>query len=114
MNGGTTWTAVTATASWTRVSVPTVTMANPVVGFRIVTSGDSIAVDMVQNENSGVCHLADPDHHGVSGTAGRCGGDQYRRGADRRRGSSQPQGTLFAEGVPYNASLPTPIVSADR
>jgi hypothetical protein len=51
MNGGSTWTAVTVTASWTRVSIPTATLANPNVGFRIVTSGDKIAVDFVQNEN---------------------------------------------------------------
>ena len=50
-DNGATWTAVTVTAGWTRVSIPTQTLANPVVGFRIVTSGDSIAVDFVQNEN---------------------------------------------------------------
>jgi hypothetical protein len=51
MNNGTTWTTVTTTDGWTRVSIPSATLANPVVGFRIVTSGDSIAVDYVQNEN---------------------------------------------------------------
>jgi hypothetical protein len=51
MDNGTTWTTVTVTADWTRVSIPTQTLANPTVGFRIVTSGDSIAVDLVQNEN---------------------------------------------------------------
>ena len=51
MDGGTTWTTVTVTESWTRVSISTQTLANPVVGFRIVTSGDKIAVDAVQNEN---------------------------------------------------------------
>lgn len=51
MDNGTTWTAVTVTASWTRVEIPTQTLANPTVGFRIVTSGDAIAIDMVQNEN---------------------------------------------------------------
>jgi hypothetical protein len=50
-DNGSTWTAVTVTAGWTRVSIPTQTLANPTVGFRIVTSGDSIAVDFVQNEN---------------------------------------------------------------
>jgi hypothetical protein len=33
------------------LSIPTQTLANPTVGFRIVTSGDQIAVDFVQNEN---------------------------------------------------------------
>lgn len=48
-NGGT-WTAVTVTAGWTRVSVPSATLTDPNVGFRIVTSGDAIDVDYVQHE----------------------------------------------------------------
>jgi hypothetical protein len=51
-DNGSTWTPVTVTASWTRVLIPTQTLANPTVGFRIVTSGDAIAVDFVQNENA--------------------------------------------------------------
>lgn len=51
MDNGATWTTVTTTTSWTRVVIPVQTLANPTVGFRIVTSGDSIAVDFVQNEN---------------------------------------------------------------
>lgn len=51
MDNGTTWTPITVTADWTRVSIPTQTLANPTVGFRIVTSGDAIAVDFVANEN---------------------------------------------------------------
>lgn len=50
MDGGTTWTTVTVTAAWTRVSIASQTLANPNVGFRLVTSGDAIAVDVVQNE----------------------------------------------------------------
>lgn len=49
-DGGTTWTNITVTATWTRVSIPAQTVTNPSVGFRIATSGDSIAVDLVQNE----------------------------------------------------------------
>jgi hypothetical protein len=49
-DGGATWTAVTLTSAWTRVTIPTQTLANPSVGFRLVTSGDAIAVDLVQNE----------------------------------------------------------------
>jgi len=45
-----TWTPVTVTSAWTRVTIPTQTLINPIFGFRIVTSGDSIAVDYVQNE----------------------------------------------------------------
>lgn len=51
MDNGATWTAITLTASWTRVTIPTQTLANPTVGFRIITNGDAIAVDYVQNEN---------------------------------------------------------------
>jgi len=50
MDGGTTWTPITVTSEWLPVEIPGQTLANPVVGFRIATSGDAIAVDMVQNE----------------------------------------------------------------
>ena len=50
MDNGSTWTVVTVTAAWTKVTIPPQTLANPTVGFRIVTSGDAIAVDYVQNE----------------------------------------------------------------
>ncbi|NOT08944.1 MAG: hypothetical protein HOP28_12165 [Gemmatimonadales bacterium] len=54
MDNGATWTALAGlmTAGFVRVGIPTQTLANPTVGFRIVTSGDSIAVDFVQNEGS--------------------------------------------------------------
>jgi hypothetical protein len=51
MDNGTTWTAITVTSDWTPLEIPSQTLANPTVGFRIVTSGDAIAVDCVQNEN---------------------------------------------------------------
>jgi hypothetical protein len=51
MDGGTTWTDVTpADAYWNRMSIPSQTLANPNVGFRIATAGDSFAIDLVQNE----------------------------------------------------------------
>lgn len=50
MDNGGTWTAVTVTSSWTRVAVPSATLTNPIIGFRIVTNGDKIAVDVVQEE----------------------------------------------------------------
>jgi hypothetical protein len=49
-DNGVTWTAIPVTGSWTRVTIPDQTLTNPVVGFRIATSGDSIAVWCVQNE----------------------------------------------------------------
>lgn len=51
LDGGTTWTAITVTSAYTRVTIPTQTLANPSVGFQVMTSTDSIAVDFVQNEN---------------------------------------------------------------
>jgi hypothetical protein len=51
-NGGTTWTAVTVAAGWTRVSLPSATVLNPTVGLRIVTSGDAVDVAFFQTESS--------------------------------------------------------------
>jgi len=48
-DNGATWTAITVTSSWTRVPIPIATVVNPILGFRIVTSGDAIAVDFVQH-----------------------------------------------------------------
>ena len=47
---GATFTALTLTTSWQRFEIATQTLANPVVGFRIATNTDSIAVFCVQNE----------------------------------------------------------------
>jgi hypothetical protein len=49
-NGGTTWTPVTLTFAWKRFVVPVGTVANPVIGIRLGTSGDVIAVDVAQTE----------------------------------------------------------------
>jgi len=49
-NNGATWTAITLTAAWQRFIIPVATITNPVIGVRIVTSGDVIAVDAAQCE----------------------------------------------------------------
>lgn len=49
-DGGSTWNVITVTSAWTRVGFTQAAVTNPNVGFRIVTSGDAIAVDFVQNE----------------------------------------------------------------
>lgn len=49
-NGGTLWTTVTVTSGWTKVSIPSATVTNPSVGFRVVSSGDAIDVAYVQCE----------------------------------------------------------------
>jgi hypothetical protein len=50
-DNGVTWTAVSPVVNaWTRVRIPQQTLANPIAGFRIVTSGDAVAIDIAQNE----------------------------------------------------------------
>lgn len=52
-DGGLTWTNITGSinsSTYSRVQIPSQSFLNPNVGFRIVTNGDKIAVDMVQNE----------------------------------------------------------------
>lgn len=51
MDNGSTWTPITVVSEWSRVTIPSQTVSNPTVGFRIVTSGDSISIWGVQNEN---------------------------------------------------------------
>lgn len=48
-DNGSTWTAVTLTASWRRFHV-TQTIANSSVGIRVVTNGDAIGVQFAQDE----------------------------------------------------------------
>jgi hypothetical protein len=51
-DNGSTWTPVTVPAAWdeTPLVIPAATLANPVFGFQIVTSGDAIDIDWVQHE----------------------------------------------------------------
>lgn len=46
-----TFTPIALTAAYTRFFIPIQTLANPVIGFKLATSGDKIAVDYVDNEN---------------------------------------------------------------
>jgi hypothetical protein len=89
-NGGTTWTAVTITSSYTRVACAPQTVTNGAVGFRIVTSGDVIVVDFCQGEVGPVATSAIPttiqaitrgaetiSKTGVSGLIGQTEGTMY-------------------------------------
>lgn len=52
-DNGTSWTNITSLingSTFIRVKIENTSVLNPVVGFRIVTSGDAIDVDMVQDE----------------------------------------------------------------
>jgi hypothetical protein len=68
MDGGTTWTTLTSSncvsvangvgtapassqSVWLHCQIPIQTIANPSVGFKIANSSDSVAVDIVDNEN---------------------------------------------------------------
>lgn len=59
-DGGTNWTAVTITSSYTRVACAPQTVTNGSVGFRIVTSGDAIVVDFCQSESGTIATSAIP------------------------------------------------------
>jgi hypothetical protein len=52
-DNGSTWTAITLTSSFQRFVTARQTLTNPIVGFRIVTSGDEIDVDFCQAEIGG-------------------------------------------------------------
>ncbi|HEY1433063.1 MAG TPA: hypothetical protein VGF39_15765 [Stellaceae bacterium] len=51
-DNGSTWTPITITGAWSFYSLPSATLANPVIGFRIVTNGDAIAVDYVSERDA--------------------------------------------------------------
>lgn len=53
-DNGTSWTNITSLingSTFTRVKIENTSVLNPVIGFRIVTNGDAIDVDMVQDES---------------------------------------------------------------
>lgn len=72
-DNGATWTAITLTAAYQLVQFTTASAANPVVGFRIVTSADAIEVDFDTLEDAtfaeptpipiNVSHAADVDQY---------------------------------------------------
>jgi hypothetical protein len=49
-DNGVTWTAITITSAWQRFVISAATILNPVIGFRLGTNGDVIAVDVAQTE----------------------------------------------------------------
>jgi hypothetical protein len=49
-DNGATWTAIILTAAWQRFNVAAATVTNPVIGFRLGTNNDVIAVDVAQCE----------------------------------------------------------------
>ena len=49
-DNGSTWTTQAITSSWARYNLASVTSANPILGLRIVTSGDAVDVALFQHE----------------------------------------------------------------
>ena len=107
-NGGSTWTPVTVTDEWARVSIPSATLANPEVGFRIVTSGDSIAVDYVQVENSAFATSAIATE-GVSVTRGA--DIPVIEGAVFSKFYNQQQGTIYIESAVVTNAMAITCIS---
>ena len=100
-DGGTTWTPVTLTAEWARVSAPAQTLANPSVGFRLATSGDAIAVDFVQNEAGSVATSA---IFTAATAVTRSGDDLVMDGTNFSSWFPATEGTIVAE---FNSRGPT-------
>ena len=51
-DNGATWTAISITGTYAFYKLPAATLANPIIGFRIVTNGDAIAVDFVSERTN--------------------------------------------------------------
>lgn len=49
-DNGLTWTPLTLTGTYQQLAIPNQTTANPIIGFQIVTNGDAVDVDYVQQE----------------------------------------------------------------
>lgn len=77
-DNGTTWTAITVTASYSQIAtvIPVATLANPVVGFRIVTNGDAIAVDFVAHREMATGTNGIPDPIATTGATVTQAGDR--------------------------------------
>jgi hypothetical protein len=87
-DGGALWTAVTVTAGWTRVRIPSATVTNPIVGFRLATSGDAIDVQFFQCESG---TFATSPIRTTTATVTRSNDDVFR----------------LVASMPYSASLST-------
>lgn len=96
MDNEATWSAVAATSAWTRVSMPTQTLANPTVVLWIVTSGDSIAVDLVQNESGTFATSPIP----TTTAAVTRNADDCSALLSAISGFSSAEGSLFVDALP--------------
>lgn len=101
LDGGLSWTPVTVTDSWQKVTLPRQTLVNPQVGFKLTTSGDSIAVDLV----SVMASLAEPLPTITAGASVAVSNDIISYDAT---GLVNPaEGTLFVEFTATDVSVST-------
>lgn len=104
LDNGTGWTTVTTTSSWTRVSISQ-TVTNPTIGIRIVTSGDKVAIDCVQEEK---LYLTSPIITTTS-TITRSSDVPTATGFDFYPWFNPFEGTMYVE-----YSIPNPVNNATR
>lgn len=97
IDNGSTWTAISPTTTWQQLAVPAQTLTNPTVGFRIVTSGDAIAVDMAQLESASGAADVFTSPIVTAGASVARNADLYTISTSKIPGFSATQGTLFAE-----------------
>jgi hypothetical protein len=92
LNGGSTWTAFTGiTSSWKRIGVGA-TVANPRVGFRVVSSGDAFDIDFANGE-TGLLDTSPMHVNGSTGVITRAGDNITITSA---KFPASISGTLFA------------------
>jgi hypothetical protein len=113
MDNGATWTDISASingSSFSRCSIPSQTLANPVFGFKLATSGDSIIVDYVQNENGTIATSAIP----TTDTAiTRSTDAAVMSGVDFSNWYKQDEGTFVVRASSYAADALRGVMSVD-
>lgn len=96
MDNGATWTAITVTGSWRQVRIPQQTIANPVIGIRVVTSGDSVDVDYLMHESGVASDMVSSPILTTTTAATRASDDIQIGTVPFAAIYNQTEGTLFA------------------
>jgi hypothetical protein len=100
-DNGATWTDIALTSSWKRFEVPSASLANPIIGFRIVSNADAIAVDFVQHELGPFSTSATAT---TSSAVTRQADNAIMTGTNFTSWYNQGGGTVYIEG---DTSMPT-------
>lgn len=106
-NNGTTWASVSVTSSWARVSIPSATVTNPVIGLRIVTSGDAIDVALFQCETGAFATSAIPT---LASQVTRSADVATMTGTNFSSWYNQSEGTFVASADTVNTSTASVIM----